>query len=508
MPRPAHRRSPPRVDAAHSRRREAGDDLRRDDGRDRRRPAERHDPVTRRAEGERRGEAGPVAAPAGPPFAAPAAPPFAGPAARRGDRPQGPEADPVDLFIVTPPGIESLTLAELHALAPALAPTVVTGGLEVRGAPALVHLFNHRLRTATRVLLRVASFRAASFAELHQRAGRIPWERYLRPGEPVTIRASAHRSRLYHTGGIAERVLKGIGDRLGVAPPHVTPPRDTNDDEAPSRATDDPDAAAARDAPAAPANPDTPAAAPPATPPAAPPAPALILARIVDDRCTLSLDTSGEPLHFRGYRLATAKAPLRPTLAAALLLAAGWRGDEALVDPMCGSGTLVLEAALLAAGHPPGAARTFAAERWPAPPPAAPAPPLPRASAPLILGSDRDPGAIRAATANAARAGVTDRITLRVADLAELTPPAPTGLVLTNPPYGVRVGEGRQGARRVYQALGRVLRERFAGPGRTWRLALLAPDPGLAAATGLDLAPILRFDNGGLPVALYAGPVG
>jgi putative N6-adenine-specific DNA methylase len=381
------------------------------------------------------------------------------------------------ILVVTPIGLEPLAAAEIRAIAPRDAKIrLIRGGVELAADDALLLLLNRHLRTATRVLLRIADFRASAFSELHKRAGRVAWERVLRPGEPVVIRATAHRSRLYHTGGIAERVLRGITERLGGASP-LHPERELGLEGAPSDA----------------------------------PPPQLIVVRIVDDLCTISVDTSGDPLHFRGYRLATAKAPLRPTLAAGLLLAAEWDPREPLLDPMCGAGTIAIEAALLAAGRPSVAAdRPLACERWPTPPAPSrltisPKDHLTDPAGPTIFARDHNPGAIKASAANLARAGVEARISLALGEAAALTPPAPTGLILTNPPYGLRVGGGRDGARKAFAALGAALRQRFCGPGLDWRVALLAPDPALAAATGLTLAPRLTLQHGGLTLQLYAG---
>lgn len=384
-----------------------------------------------------------------------------------------------ELFVVCAPGLEAIVEGELRGLLGGAAELRAQGGgIEVEASDRDLLRLSLELRTATRILARLASFRAASFAELHRRAGRLAWEGLLRPGQPLVVRASAERSRLYHTGGIAERIARGIGERLGAPAPLC-------------REED------------------------------APPEAARVIARIVRDQCTLSVDASGEALHRRGYRLATAKAPLREGLAAALLLASvdpssegeGEGEAEAIVDPMCGSGTLAIEAALLASRTPPGLARAFACEGWPSIDRAlvdavrAELAARPRVAPPApIVASDRDPGAIAATEANAERAGVRPWLTIRQAELREATPPGERGLVITNPPYGVRIAERRR-LPAIYAALGARLRERFAGPGLRWRLALLVPDPSLAAATGLTLAPRLHFRNGGIPVTLFVGAI-
>jgi putative N6-adenine-specific DNA methylase len=193
-----------------------------------------------------------------------------------------------------------------------------------------------------------------------------------------------------------------------------------------------------------------------------------------------------------------------------LLAASGWTGDAPLVDPLCGSGTIPIEAALLAGGRPPGAGRTFALERWPGVPRdlgarvrqelaerAGHSPGVP------IVGSDRDAGAVAAAQANAERAGVAAEVQLAVRALSAAGFPAgPRGWVVTNPPYGVRVGEPGQ-VRDLWAALGQVLRARAPG----WRVALLSPEPALERQLRIPLAPVARTSNGGIPVRLVVGEV-
>ncbi|MCS6910799.1 MAG: methyltransferase, partial [Anaerolineales bacterium] len=238
------------------------------------------------------------------------------------------------------------------------------------------------------------------------------------------------------------------------------------------------------------------------------PAAQLIVIRLVHDVCTISLDSSGELLHRRGYRLATAKAPLRETLAAGVLLASGWTPDRPLLDPFCGSGTLPIEAALLALAIAPGYARDFAFRYWPGYDAAlfdslraqshAPAPVALR-----ISGSDRDAGAIEAARANAERAGVAASVEFVQRSVSAITPPADSGWVVTNPPYGLRVSQNRD-LRDLYAAFGKVLRERFRG----WQVAFLCPDAALARHTGLAFSgPPLSFVHGGLTVKLWRGRV-
>jgi putative N6-adenine-specific DNA methylase len=207
------------------------------------------------------------------------------------------------------------------------------------------------------------------------------------------------------------------------------------------------------------------------------------------------------------------EAPLRETLAAGLLALAGWRPDEPLYDPMCGAGTIPLEAGALALDLAPGLDRAFALDAWPA---LAAHADLPRAlrdearararptlPAPIV-GSDRDPQVVAAARRNAERAGLADRIVLTCADLADARPPeGRPGLVLLNPPYGRRLGGDPRAAARAYRDVGRALRAHFRG----WRAGVLVPARTEPAALGLREAERHRLKNGGLPVALLVGPI-
>jgi putative N6-adenine-specific DNA methylase len=211
----------------------------------------------------------------------------------------------------------------------------------------------------------------------------------------------------------------------------------------------------------------------------------------------------------RGYRLATAKAPLRETLAAAVVLGSGWDRMSPLVDPMCGAGTIPIEAALLARAMAPGRGRHFAFEQWPDHDARlwgeiraqAEEQVLLRSAGP-IQGSDRDAGAITASESNAARAGVAGDVVFHQAAMSALEPPAGTGWVVTNPPYGVRVGEADK-LRDLFARFGQVLRARCAG----WQVAMLSGNRALEAQLGLALEDRFRTSNGGIPVRLVTGGV-
>jgi putative N6-adenine-specific DNA methylase len=221
-----------------------------------------------------------------------------------------------------------------------------------------------------------------------------------------------------------------------------------------------------------------------------------LAARRHDRQAALSLDAVGSPLYKRGWRARVGAAPLRETLAAGLLLACGYDGERPLLDPMCGSGTIAIEAALLAARRPPGLGRAFAFERWPGHDPQRTAglrsrlaarartPPAP------IQASDRNAGALRLAEKNAAAAGVAPFLRLERRDAARVVPPPGPGLCLVNPPFGVRLGEEPAAGWRALAAL----LPRLSG----WTLGVLAADRGLEKILGRTPESALPVRNGGL----------
>jgi len=225
--------------------------------------------------------------------------------------------------------------------------------------------------------------------------------------------------------------------------------------------------------------------------------------------CTVSADSSGALLHVRGYRQQVAKAPLRETLAAAVLLGAGWTDATPLVDPMCGSGTIPIEAARLARRIAPGRDRAFAFLAWPgadidtwrAIVSEACDAERQRAPAPIAC-YDRDAGAIAAVRANAERAGVLRDLELSVQSISALRPAAPPGLIATNPPYGVRIGDADR-LRNLYARFGDVVRRQRPG----WKLALLSADRRLERHTGLRFEERFATRNGGIPVRLVVATI-
>ena len=313
------------------------------------------------------------------------------------------------------------------------------------------------LRTASRVLVRFGAFHARTFAELERNAARLDWASFISDGR-AAFRVTARKSRLFHTGAIAQRLARAARAEL-VAP----------------------DAAAVVQ---------------------------LFIVRGVRDEWTVSADSSGSHLHLRGYKQAVGKAPLRENLAAAMILASGWDPAFPLADPFCGSGTIPIEAALIAANVPPGLSRAFAFQRWPIYDKSgwdrllSEAREKTRKLTAVVLGYDRDAGAVAAARANAERAGVAEGVNFDEQAISHFHPPQSRGWVVTNPPYGVRVGE-RRALRDLYSRFGAVLRERCSG----WRLAFLSAAPELENALRLDLHEMLRTTNGGIRVRLMGADI-
>jgi putative N6-adenine-specific DNA methylase len=388
------------------------------------------------------------------------------------------------IFVVTAPGLEPLTATELAELGIEAADE--GGGLAADVTPEQLYRANLHLRTASRILVRVAEFRARTFFELERHAKKVEWGAYVSAGRAVRLRVTSRKSRLYHQRAIEQRLLQAVG----AAVPGVSAGTKDGVDAAGGggEAGDDEEEGSQEQ---------------------------LFIVRFLHDRCTISADTSGALLHLRGYRQALARAPLRETLAAATLLGAGWRGQAPLVDPLCGSGTIPIEAALLARRIPPGLARPdrtsrrfafqewpdFDAEGWARVVERGREQILPRTPV-RILGSDRDAGAITAAAANAARAGVEEDVELAVRAVSDLPEVGRGGWLVSNPPYGVRVGES-QGLRDLYAALGAAARRSL--PGGT--LALLSADRRLEAQLRVPLREVVGTRNGGIPVRIVKGEV-
>jgi putative N6-adenine-specific DNA methylase len=396
------------------------------------------------------------------------------------------------LFVACAPGLEPLLVAELVELG-IEAPAATAGGVGCFGDLATIYRLNLGCGLGLRVLERAAEFMVRDLSKLERIAGALEWERWLSPERGVRVRAHAKRSRLYHTKAIAERIEKGISKRtngrVSARPDVAQGPGGGELGEGERE-------------------------------------PILVQVRIIRDRCTVSVDTTGTLLHKRGWRAATGKAPLREDIARALLRLSGWRSGMALFDPLAGAGTLPIEAATIAAGLPPGVGRWFSCMSVPgfdrelfetvrvqlqrpigetasflraSPPPEGP-------SRRSIVGSDRDAGAVESARANAARAGVGDRVefvqrSLGDPELPSLITGGGTALI-SNPPWGHRTGDVSR-LRDLYAAFGQ-LAQRLPKP---VHVAIATSDAALAGATKLGLERRISTDHGGIKVGLWTGRV-
>ena len=357
-------------------------------------------------------------------------------------------------FVVTTPGLEAVCERELSGLG--INPVnSVRGGVEFSGGLRELYLANLWLRSASRVLVRLGDVSARDFPTLFKRLSRLPWGRFVKPGTRCEIRAVSHQSRLIHTGRMAEVCQAAIVKSLG-------------SDTATGKTVQK------------------------------------IYLRMSDDRCLVSVDSSGEHLHRRGYRYARVVAPLRETLAAGCLLACNYDGSVPFVDLMTGSGTLVIEAALIALKCAPGKGRTFAFMEWPKyrsglwnqllaeakreEKTELPAP---------IFGVDNNSKAIAAVTRNLERIGLEGVVQLTCGQMQDFDPPAENGLLLCNPPYGERLGKNAR-LQALFHDLGQVLGRKYDH----WEGALISPESSLLKSTGLSFLPLLHFSNGGIRVAL------
>jgi putative N6-adenine-specific DNA methylase len=368
-------------------------------------------------------------------------------------------------FAVASPGLEQPLCTELAALSVIEQPRVVDGGVEFSGTLAAGMAANLHSRIATRIVLRMGEVKARDFAPLRRGLAKLPWPSYLPRDRALRIDVSTSHCRLYHTGALAETVELAIADCVGQLPKREKPPQPTEDDDC-----------------------------------------TRILLRGQDDRFTASIDASGALLHRRGWRLEAGRAPLRETLAAGLLALCKYDPALPLVDPMCGAGTIAIEAAALARKMAPGLARRFAFERWPAHDASSwqalrdSAVALPSAPAP-ILAMDRDARAVDTARRNAERANVQGDVGFATAVFGEGEIPAQAGLLVVNPPYGHRLGDHGQ-ANRLAREMGKTAAAYYRG----WRVGVLCPNPAFVAAVaaGARRTPSKTFAlrNGGLRVLL------
>ncbi|SLN31920.1 Ribosomal RNA large subunit methyltransferase L [Pseudoruegeria aquimaris] len=362
-------------------------------------------------------------------------------------------AQTFEIFLMAPPGLEPALRREAIELG-FPAPQLTPGGVTFEGGWPDVWRANLCLRGAGRVLARIGSFHANHLAQLDKKARAFDWGAVLRRDVPVRVDVTSKRSKIYHAKAAAERIERALAEAFGA--------------------------------------------------PVSPEAEVVLKLRIENDLCTFSVDTSGESLHKRGHKPAVAKAPMRETLAALFLRDCGYTGAEPVVDPMCGSGTFVIEAAEWALGLMPGRSRHFAFEQLATFDTEAfeglKAQNQPHVSQHRFYGFDRNAGAVEASRQNAARAGVAGVAEFAQRSVGALVPPCDgPGLVIVNPPYGARIGD-RKELFSLYGTLGKRLMAGFSG----WRVGVITSDAGLAQATGLPFGPLRSpVAHGGLKIRLF-----
>lgn len=359
-------------------------------------------------------------------------------------------------FASCPTGLEGVLLEELGELG-ARRPHATRGGVSFEGTPELCYRVNLESRIASRVLWRVFHGPYQSERDVAEAAHGLDWPDWFEPSSTIKVKVSARSCPLKSLDFVTLKIKDGVCDKFRA----VTGGRPTVETRRPH---------------------------------------IRIEAFLDATRLTLYLDTSGEALFKRGYRTGPAEAPLRENLAAGLVRLAGWTSDHALLDPLCGGATILIEAAEIARRVAPGLGRAFAFERlswfdpgiWRGQVDRSLA--AQRRDVPLrISGSDRDADAVRRARESLEAAGLAETVRLAQADVLQLMPPAPEGMLISNPPYGVRLGDGGALAD-FYGRLGSVLKQRFAG----WRVYLLTDNLRLPSLLGL--APSRR-------VPLFNGPL-
>lgn len=376
-------------------------------------------------------------------------------------------------FIAVTPGLEALCLEELSAL-PLSATGLSTekGGIAFEGRLQDCYMANLHLRIANRVLMRVADFRATNFRGLEKRLSSIPWELYLCRGVSPEINTTAIHSRLYHKDAIDEKIMTAIADRQGTTDFHSLEPLTAFTQK--------------------------------------------IFVRVVEDRFTVSLDSSGDLLYKRGLKEHHATAPIREILAAAALRMAGYNGREPLLDPMTGSGTFSLEAAMIATGTPPGLYRDFAFMDWPCFSPARwrhirkeSEKAIVQLNSPMIIASEKDAGLSAGLLERVDRFGLSNAVSvinkdffdMNKRDIMVLSNTTQPGLVIINPPYGIRLGT-RKKSRTLLRDIIKKLGSDFQG----WRYALFVHDKALVREIPF-IKSYIMLDHGGLKLALVTGSV-
>ncbi len=369
-------------------------------------------------------------------------------------------------FAATAPGFEDLCHSELINLGLSEEKVaVVEGGVEFIGKLQDCWLVNLHLRTANRVLLRIDSFKASGFSQLEKKVAGIPWELYLPPTVLPNVHVTTRHCRLHHTEAIAQRFITGISARERINDETTAGEKETT-----SGLT--------------------------------------VYVRGVDDRFTISIDSSGTHLHKRGLKTHHGEAPIRETVAAAALLLLGYTGKAPLIDPMCGAGTFSLEAAMMAKNIAPGWFRKFAFMRWPSFSEKRWEYLKRQAESriiiyqkPMIFASDQDNSACSRLEKCVRQNPLSDIISVSQKDFFDFHPGELTetkGVVVINPPYGKRLGSHKQTEKLLIEIC-----DRLSKMYKDWRVALIAPDKRLIKQLPFKLENLPFFHGGLKPALLY-----
>ena len=365
----------------------------------------------------------------------------------------------MDIMIMTAFGLESVTARELRQLGYRDL-TVETGRILFRGGPEAVVRANLWLRTADRVLIRVGTFPALTFTELFEGNKSLPWEAWIPKDAEFPVIGKSIRSKLFSVSDCQSIVKKAVVERLKK---HYS--LDWFPETGPRYR---------------------------------------IEVGLLNDEATLTLDTTGTGLHKRGYRTKTTEAPLRETLAAAMVLISGWRAEQPFIDPFCGSGTIPIEAAMIGMNQAPGLRRAFAGDQWPLLPAEIWQKERERArdeqsrdSSFKVLGSDVDGEVLKLARFHAEKAGVDDSVFYQKLPMEELRSSRKYGCIITNPPYGERMGDPGD-MESLYKTMGSVFQSLD-----TWSYYILSPVSGFEKLFGRKADKRRKLYNGMIACQLY-----
>jgi len=378
-------------------------------------------------------------------------------------------------FVSTSPGLEQLCFDELSSLGLSMTDAkLMKGGVEFRGRVHECYLANLKLRMANRILMRIETFRATNFRQLGKKLTGLPWELYLHKDDRYEINVTSRHSRLFHKDAIADQAKESITKRWNLANRYLEKKHDI------SHFTQQ------------------------------------IFVRTFNDRFTVSIDSTGDLLHKRGLKIHGGKAPIRETIAAAILYKAGYHSSGPLLDPMCGAGTFSLEGAMIANHIPAGWYRNFAFMGWPCFKPSRwkhirreAEKSVTRMNKPIIFASDKDQKTCRKLKKVARENNLSGTISvfrkdffdLLPSDIKGLTKTEQNGLVTINPPYGRRMGS-KDNSEKIFFEICKKLKKDFKG----WKIAIVAPSKSLVKKVPFAVAANDIF-HGGLNLTLLTGRI-